>query len=189
MTKRSKRTAAQTQLREDWQPSPDDILYAQKRGVPIEIEAEKFMNYHLAHGSLMANWHRAWVTWCLNWFERANKGMPAPPLLAGLEADDPWGARAWAHSLREVDAGTVDGKPVLTVNGFDVVWVACEVCRALGWPQDRRVDLQPLAEWLADDVYPDTILQVVRSGSQPDRPTLRFFERRIRAKQGADLRL
>lgn len=53
----------------DWALSETDRVYAKERGLVearIDVEAEKFRNYHLSRGSTMLSWSRAWMTWVLN---------------------------------------------------------------------------------------------------------------------------
>ena len=64
------RVKRRCRLPEDWKPSGEDIDYAHKKGMTAEIfldEAQAFKNYHLAKGTAMADWHRAWMTWVGNW--------------------------------------------------------------------------------------------------------------------------
>ena len=76
------RTAARTQLPETWVPSPDDIAAAEKAlagsGLTWQGQLEKFADYHMAHGSLMASWGRAFRYWCRQAPGFAPKGFPRP---------------------------------------------------------------------------------------------------------------
>ena len=76
------RTAARTQLPETWEPSPEDIAAAEKAlagsGLTISNELEKFRDYHMAHGSLMGSWGRAFRYWCRQAPGFAPKGFPRP---------------------------------------------------------------------------------------------------------------
>jgi uncharacterized protein YdaU (DUF1376 family) len=68
---RPKRT--RSQLDSDWIPTEADKTYARERGIreeQIEPLGSSFKNHHLAKGSAMADWHRAWCKWCdneINW--------------------------------------------------------------------------------------------------------------------------
>jgi hypothetical protein len=66
-------------LPDDWIPDEKDSAFARKHdwsAEKVSAEAAKFMAYHLAKGSLMLNWHRAWQTWVLN--ERGFRRAPTP---------------------------------------------------------------------------------------------------------------
>lgn len=176
-----KRTKSRTTIGEDWKPDAAGMAFAENLGVPIEQETDKFRDYHLANGSLMLSWPAAWRTWCRNAvrFEKIRK--PAPPILAEIDASDPWGIVAWSKTLRDTEIGTVQGRAVLTVNGIDVVGAALDVLDATGWPRDLRPDLTPIAIWLRDDIDPDVIVHAIASSTKhPDNPTLRYYDGRVR---------
>src|SRR5215467_1390219 len=68
---RPKRT--RSHLDPNWIPTEEDKKYARERGIreeQIEPLGSSFKNHHLAKGSVMADWHRAWCKWCdneINW--------------------------------------------------------------------------------------------------------------------------
>jgi len=52
-----------------WQLDEEDFTHAREAGfAPEKISemASSFLNHHRAKGSLMADWHAAWRTWCSN---------------------------------------------------------------------------------------------------------------------------
>lgn len=64
----NKKGSRQTRLTDDWMPSETDLGWARDKhpSVNTGTETEKFKNYHIAKGSLMASWSRAWMTWITN---------------------------------------------------------------------------------------------------------------------------
>lgn len=70
------RPKARSQIGADWQPNEAGVAYAKARGVN-RAEVQKFVNHHIAHGKLMADWNAAWRTWCDNAVKFGN----ATPLL------------------------------------------------------------------------------------------------------------
>ncbi len=50
----------------DFSPSDSGIDFAQKRGVNVADELQKFTDYHSAKGTVMADWQAAWRTWVGN---------------------------------------------------------------------------------------------------------------------------
>lgn len=78
------RAKARSPLPDCWQPDEQDVSYARERGfatAQIHTMASAFVNHHRAKGSLMADWHAAWRTWCENEikFQRSPQSR-APPL-------------------------------------------------------------------------------------------------------------
>ncbi len=64
-------------LPDNWEPDERDVGFARDRAWSPEKtsgEGAKFAAYHLARGSTMKDWHRAWQTWVLN--ERAFRAPP-----------------------------------------------------------------------------------------------------------------
>lgn len=56
-----------SQLPDDFKLNDERFSRALAAGmVSVEAEFEAFRNYHLAHGSVMANWDAAWRTWIGN---------------------------------------------------------------------------------------------------------------------------
>ena len=53
--------------------------------MPIDIEIEKFRDYHLSKGTKRSNWDASWRTWCANgnsyaggaWAAAASMSMPS----------------------------------------------------------------------------------------------------------------
>lgn len=74
---RSKTGGRRTKLPEDWQPSPELLVWT--RGtisatnavdrINVDIEIQKFRAHHIARGNLMSKWDRAWHTWIFNAIE------------------------------------------------------------------------------------------------------------------------
>src|SRR5262249_13765614 len=65
-------------LSPDWKPSPEDLRYAQDRGMPEArtwVEAEKFLNYWTAKSGASAtkrDWPATWRNWIITAMERSN---------------------------------------------------------------------------------------------------------------------
>ena len=167
-----------TRIAVDWRPSSDGLAYASERGIDDE-EIEAFRDYHLAYGTLMANWDAAWRTWCRNAMKFNRTRAPSPPLLQAIDAADTWGISSWASQLPGVERDTFGGEPILALNGYDVQAVARDVCEAAGWPPDHRGELTPLADWIRVGITPDVILEAIRTSKKPDRPNLRYYHRRV----------
>lgn len=64
-TKSKSKTKPRTTCPSNWTPSPDGVAYATSKGVDL-AEVERFRDYHIARGNLMADWSGAWRTWCQN---------------------------------------------------------------------------------------------------------------------------
>ena len=55
-----------TSLKENWQPTPQDIAFAVTKGLnsdEIRNEADRFYRYHRAKGSTWKDWHLVWCNW------------------------------------------------------------------------------------------------------------------------------
>lgn len=53
-----------SQLPEDWQPSPDELAYAQNLGLDGSAVAENFRLHWRAKGETKLDWHAAFQLWC-----------------------------------------------------------------------------------------------------------------------------
>lgn len=164
MPKSTKRTT----IKDDWEPNADDKDFADARGVDIDMEHLRFLNYHLANGTLMMNWHAAWRTWILNQvqFGRAT-GQRTLPLLAIMRSPDPadpYGAKAWAGKLQDARPDKMpDGTVAMCVGGYDAAATAVECCQAIGLAPDWRGSLDAIADWLRAGVAPEAIIEAIRS--------------------------
>lgn len=60
--------AKKSRIADDFQVTQEMLDWLAEKGyvVNVEKETEKFINYHLAKGSVMALWSRAWQTWMIN---------------------------------------------------------------------------------------------------------------------------
>jgi len=62
------RSSKRTAIPDDWTLPDEWRKWTQEKlkwtGVSVTTEGEKFHDYHLMHGSLMASWVAAWRTWC-----------------------------------------------------------------------------------------------------------------------------
>lgn len=63
-----KKTRPQFPLPENWKPSERELLFARttRKDLNIAEEVELFRDYHLAEGSLKADWSAAWRYWIRN---------------------------------------------------------------------------------------------------------------------------
>jgi hypothetical protein len=66
---RASTRSRKTLLPENWRPSLDDYGHAQQRGYDaprIADMVERFIDYHLMHGTESADWSAAWHRWVCN---------------------------------------------------------------------------------------------------------------------------
>lgn len=185
----TRRTAPGSHLPEDWRPSRVDIEYAECRGVNWELEAEKFFAHHAGLGTKWARWDLAWRTWCLKCVEwgRAS-GQRRLPLFSvvpsgtlAVDAHDPFGARAWAMALPDVEAERFNGELRPAVNGYDVVGAVGAICAAAALAPTWRGDLDIVADWLRADVSPDAVVAVIARLRKPsDLRSLRYYDAAVR---------
>ena len=180
----AKREANRTRIKADWQPDSVGSEYAREHGVDAAAETENFRDYHLARGSLMADWAAAWRTWVRNAVRFASKAPAKPGLLAAIDAADAFGAVCWAHQLRDAKGEMQNGHPVLALCGYPIIEIAREICEAAGWDQDHRGDLQPIAEAIREGCDPDMMVDVVKAARRPERPTLRYYAAIWRDRHG-----
>ena len=180
------RTAKRTRIDEDWQPTADGRAYAESHGVLMPDQVEAYVDYHLMHGTLMADWSAAWRTWCRNSakFGGATGRSTAPLLSIVRTADpnDPWGCRRWAASLPDAKLDTMaDGTRVPCLGGYDAAGVAFDVCKAVGLAVDWTGSLDLIGEWLRAGIEPDTILAAVTTISRhPDKAgAWRWYSTRV----------
>lgn len=68
-------------IKEDWQPSESlqQTINSKQKWATVNatVELEKFVNYHMAKGSMMVDWDRAFMTWLTN-AEKWAKDKTAP---------------------------------------------------------------------------------------------------------------
>lgn len=67
--KRAARQKVRSRIDEERPPSVADIGYAESKGYPkqwVSEQWERFRDYHIREGSLMADWPAAWRTWVQN---------------------------------------------------------------------------------------------------------------------------
>ena len=91
-TKKVTKTIRNTTIPEDWQPSEKALAHTRERypSMPINIEIEKFRDYHLSKGTKRSNWDASWRTWCINgnsysdgaWAAEASMSAPTTGNLA-----------------------------------------------------------------------------------------------------------
>jgi hypothetical protein len=181
-----KQTARRTRIAEDWQPGADGRAFAEGLGIDVEREAPGFLDYHLAHGSLMLSWAAAWRSWCRRAVEYGHatgqRNLPLLSVVAAVDPADLYGATAWAASV----AGTMpdrsaEGALVPHLAGYDAAGVARDCCAAAGLAPEWRGDLSIVASWLLDGVDPDEFVAVIRRASRPARPitSMRYYDRAV----------
>lgn len=61
-----KKKAPRSRIDPQRQPDEQDRKFAEERGVNVRQEWPRFINHHVSHGTLSADWHASWRTWCLN---------------------------------------------------------------------------------------------------------------------------
>jgi len=180
-------SSRRTKIAETWQPSPEDAVYADAHGIgDLAAVAEEFRDYHLSRGTLMLDWRAAWRTWCRNQKKWGRGAAAKAPLLNGEAESDPFGARAFAARCPYAKPGTLDGKTVPSVSGWDLVGVLVEVCEVARLTPDWRGDLAPVADWLRDGFDPEQIVDVIRASKPPrEAGSWWWYERAVRRlKQG-----
>lgn len=170
MARNVSKSSNRTRIGEDWQPSDKDREFAAGLGIDdADHTAEHFRDWHLSHGSLMASWPAAWRLWCRNeakWSRsRAQRSLPLVAVVA--DPSDPHGIKKWVATLDDVKPGTIDGKVVMAIGGFDVGATAVDVCRVAGVPPEWRGDLTHIADWLRDGFTPEHIVGIIRGSSRP----------------------
>lgn len=76
-----KRAKARSSIPADWQPDQAGWEFASARDITLSVTVPKFRDYHIAKGSLMADWAAAWRTWCSNdvQFRRTPARAPSQP--------------------------------------------------------------------------------------------------------------
>lgn len=76
-----KRAKARSSIPADWQPDQAGWEFASARDITLSVTVPKFRDYHIAKGSLMADWSAAWRTWCSNdaQFRRTPARAPSQP--------------------------------------------------------------------------------------------------------------
>lgn len=158
--------AKRQRLTEEWIPSPAEREFAEAHGADVDGEADSFRDYHLARGSLMADWSAAWRTWIRASvrYGRATGQRRLPLFSVVPQADDPYGALAWAHGLRDAKPDKMpDGAVAMCVGGYDAAATAVECCQTVGLAPDWRGSLDAIADWLRAGIEPEAIVEAVRS--------------------------
>lgn len=177
---RMPKSTRRTLISKHWQPTKVDAAYAAAHGFddPAPM-AEAFRDYHMSHGTLMKDWAAAWRTWCRNQRKWAKAPKPTPV----IDPSDPYGIKAFVESYEFADRETFNGvADVPSINGFDLAGVLLDVCLVARLPTDWRGDLQPVAEWLRDDIHPDHIIDVIRSCAPTRKPGSWWaYQKRVRA--------
>ena len=79
--KKATKVTRKTGIPEDWTPNEKCLAYAHDRypSMPVNIETEKFRDYHLTKGSKYFNWDAAWRSWCRNGNGFTNGAWMRPP--------------------------------------------------------------------------------------------------------------
>lgn len=111
--RRKRRSAPKTPPPENFWPDTTGIAYAQRLGVPIEIEVPRFLNHHGANGKVMANWQQAWRVWCDNFLKFGGR-----PINGHRHEQQP--PSKMAHLVRMAGIAPRDAEPP----GFDFDGVA-----------------------------------------------------------------
>lgn len=158
--------AKRQRLSEEWLPSADERDFGEANGADVDGEADSFRDYHLARGSLMADWSAAWRTWIRTSvrYGRATGQRRLPLFSVVPPSDDAYGARTWAGRLHDAKSDRMpDGTVAMCVGGYDAAATAVECCQAVGLPPDWRGSLDAIADWLRAGVGPDAIVEAIRS--------------------------
>lgn len=89
--KKVTKTIRNTTIPEDWRPSEKALAHARERypSMPIDIEIEKFRDYHLSKGTKRSNWDASWRTWCINGNAYANGAWVAQASMSSPAAETP----------------------------------------------------------------------------------------------------
>lgn len=61
-----KKTRRRSQLPGDFYPNETGLSKAADKGLSVAVELTRFLDFHIAKGSLMADWQAAWRTWIGN---------------------------------------------------------------------------------------------------------------------------
>ena len=89
--KKVTKTVRSAPIPEDWRPSEKALAHARERypSMPIDIEIEKFRDYHLSKGTKRSNWDASWRTWCINGNAYANGAWAAQASMSAPAAETP----------------------------------------------------------------------------------------------------
>lgn len=89
--KKVTKTIRNTTISEDWRPSEKALAHARERypSMPIDIEIEKFRDYHLSKGTKRNNWDASWRTWCINGNAYANGAWAAQASMSAPATETP----------------------------------------------------------------------------------------------------
>ena len=173
-----------SRIAREWRPDFDEITFAENRGIGgarLEEEIGKFVDFHLSRGSLMMDWPAAFRTWIRNLPKYGGASGEAPLLAIA----DPWGCQQWARSVPYTRMETVEGKPVICLNGYDLAGVAAACCEAAGLPPEWRGDLDQIGYWLAEGISgPNIISAVATAERRPDRrDAWKWYNTRVRGSR------
>lgn len=181
-----------TRLPEAWQPSAEDVAYAEQQGLDPNREAAKFRNHWLSQGGKGAckiDWRRTWQNWCLESADRKQR-RTGPQLAATNERPQPTlpalfdPPEAWLHLTAESET---DSKGVThpVVNGHYLEVAVRSACEAAGIHDPAyRPDVQTVARWLQDGFDVEHIRAAIRrvasrTGYAP-KSSLTYFDRPVR---------
>jgi hypothetical protein len=183
-----------TRIAADWQPSPAGDAFAREKGVDPGELVEAFRDYHLGHGSVMADWEAAWRTWVRNDVKFAKRRAAFSVVKGGTLAalDDAYGTTAWAAALTGTEPQAVNGETRLSYAGCDIAGYAADLCEAAQMDPTRvAVGLDLVPGWvtlvresagvrsgkLLDDLVAAVAAERRKFGREVT--SLRFFEKLV----------
>ena len=190
-------TVRGTRLRQDWQPSADEVAYALNEGLDAERIAADFRDHWCSKTGKDAtklNWSMTWQKWCRTAADRRPKRAPDSQSglllpLAGTPTRDRWGIQAWLAKCPDVRMGTVGndvGQRLL--HGYYAEALLEDLALAARLPPEQPVDWTALAEWLNERVANSDQIEAAfrrvagRAGYRPPR-SIRFFDGAVREQR------
>jgi hypothetical protein len=97
--KPAKQAKRRSQIPDDFYPNDDNLFAFNKTQLNLGHEIGKFMDYHQAKGSVMADWQAAWRTWVGNAIKFSAKGKPVESF---KERDDRNARKRWEEMTGQI---------------------------------------------------------------------------------------
>jgi len=102
-----------SRIREDWQPTADDVAFAEGLGLNATATADRFRDFWIGvagERGRKVQWSATWRNWCRKDAERASSPPPAGSRPRPLSRQDQANAAA-ARMLAELDAAEAPAEP------------------------------------------------------------------------------
>lgn len=182
---RNAKNLPRTPIDPNWKPDATDCSHADTRGLTASLTdiSERFFNYHTQNGSLMADWHAAWRTWCSNELKRPQR-QPSPGLFAS-----PAPAVDLMETVKAYVAQQPKPPPEADLNSSMHHWLPeafTDLLDIAGIERPTRADLDTLNGWASSgfemgESVPRVVTEVSQSSGQRAY-SMRFFDRAVRSR-------